>query len=366
MYYKNFHQLSISALGIGSLRLPTIPGNPNYIDHKKGQQLLDYALENGINYIDTAYTYHEGDSERFLGEALKKYPRESYYLATKFYVSANPDIQSVFEEQLRRCGTDYFDFYLFHGMDENYFSAITDEKRDYLGYLLRQKEAGRIRYLGFSSHAAPETLTRFLNWYDRFDMALIQLNYLDWTLLNAKKQYEILTEHNIPVWVMEPLKGGRLSNLNPKVSEILKSAAPNRSVSSWGFRFLMGLPNVQTVLSGMSSIEQLKDNLNTFSQPDPLTDQEQKVLHKAADLFMTDLGVPCSGCRYCCNVCPAMLDIPLLIKGYNEHRVSGETWRIAQLSQLEHSPSECQQCGLCMKHCPQKIDIPKIMRELLQ
>lgn len=365
MYYKEFHQLSLSALGLGSLRLPTVAGNPNEINRKEGQKILDYALQNGINYIDTAYTYHEGDSERFLGETLKNYPRDSYYLATKFYVSANPDIHSVFEEQLRRCHTDYFDFYLFHGMDENCIDAITDEQKGYLDYLLRQKEAGRIRFLGFSSHAAPDTLTRFLNWYDGFDMALIQLNYLDWTLLNAKKQYEILTQHKIPVWVMEPLKGGRLSTLNSAASKILKSSAPNRSISSWGFRFLMGLPNVQTVLSGMSSLEQLRDNLQTFSHPDPLNSSEKEALTKAGEIFMKDLGVPCSGCRYCCNVCPAKLDIPLLIKGYNERQISGETWRIAQLTQLEHSPRECQQCGLCRQHCPQKIDVPAIMRKLI-
>ena len=162
---------------------------------------------------------------------------------------------------------------------------------------------------------------------------------------------------------MEPMKGGILSSLNPKAAKILKDAAPNHSLASWGFRFLMGLPNVRTILSGMSSIEQIKDNLTIFDKPDPLSSQEIKILEKAADAFLEDRSVPCTGCRYCCSVCPAGLDIPLLIKGYNEHRVSGETWRIAGLSRIKHGPESCLQCGLCLKHCPQKIEIPHIMKQ---
>lgn len=364
MYYKDFDGKKISALGIGSLRLPEIENRPNVIDREEAQKVIDLALARGINYIDTAYTYHEGDSERFLGEALKKHPRQSYFLASKFYVAGNPDIEKVFEEQLQRLDTDYLDFYLLHGMDENSIDAFMDEERDYIAYLKRQREAGRIRYLGFSSHAAPDTLDRFLKWYSDFDMALIQLNYLDWTLLDAKRQYELLTEYQIPVWVMEPLKGGRLSTLNEKAEAILQSAAPARSLSSWAFRFLMGLPNVQTVLSGMSSLEQIEDNVKTFEHPDPLDEREQQALAEAIAVFMNDLGVPCSGCRYCCPVCPAQLDIPLLIKGYNEERVSGELWRVAELSNTVHNPKECQQCGLCKGHCPQKIDIPAVMEKI--
>lgn len=362
MYYRKFHGMDISALGIGALRLPMEPGSEERIDRKEAQKVMDAALAGGINYIDTAYTYQNGDSERFLGEALSGYPRESYYLSTKYYAAANPDIEEVFEEQLKRLRTDYIDFYLLHGMDENFISSYMDPEKDYLGYLLKQKEAGRIRYLGFSSHAAPDTLERFLDWYDGFDMALIQVNYLDWTVLEAEKQYEILTGRGIPVWVMEPLKGGRLSELNREAADCLNAAAPGRSLSSWGFRFLMGLENVYTVLSGMSSLEQVKDNLRTFGQQDSLSLKEQEILKKAAGLFLKDLGVPCSGCRYCCPVCPAGLDIPLLIKGYNESRIIGETWRIAGLTHSK-GPKACLGCGACRKYCPQKIDIPDIMRK---
>lgn len=363
MRYKDFKGSAISTLGLGGLRFPTEKGAPNRIDRKAAQAVVDAAVACGINYFDTAYSYQNGDSERFLGEALSKYPRESYFLATKFYVAYGTDIEAVFEEQLRRCGVDYFDFYLFHCLDEGTITAYTDPERDYLGYLLKQKEAGRIRNIGFSSHALPETLERFLDWYDRFDMALIQLNYLDWTLLNAKRQYELLTEHGIPVWVMEPMKGGRLSVLNENAAAVLKAASPERSIPSWGFRFLQGLPNVQTVLSGMSTAEQVLDNARTFEKFDPLSRDEEAALNTAAEIFIKHLGVPCSGCRYCCDTCPAGLDIPLLIRGYNEKNISGSTWKIGNLSEAK-SADECIGCGTCLSRCPQKINVPEIMKKI--
>lgn len=363
MYYKRFKDSNISALGFGGLRLPIEKENPNRIDRAEAQKVIDAAMSCGINYFDTAHMYQNGDSERFLGEALKKYPRDSYYLATKFHAETKQDIAATFEEQLHRCQVDYFDFYLLHGLDEDNVSLYMDKEKNYLGYLLKQKEAGRIRNLGFSAHAAPETLEQILNWYDGFDMALIQINYVDWTHLQAKKQYEVLTAHNIPVWVMEPMKGGRLSVLNEKAAAILKEKCPDKSIASWGFRFLMNWPNVQTVLSGMSTVEQVLDNANTFKEYAPLNENEMEVLWKAKNAFMDDLGIPCSACRYCCLTCPADLDIPLLIRGYNEKKVSGNTWRVAFFDSAK-SASNCVQCGACLKMCPQKIDIPQIMRKM--
>lgn len=363
MRYKDFKGNNISTLGLGGLRFPMEKENPSRIDRAEAQKVVDAAISCGINYFDTAYPYQNGDSERFLGEALSKYPRDSYYLATKFYVAYSADIEEVFEEQLKRCNVDYFDFYLFHCLDEGTISAYTDPSRDYLGYLLKQKRAGRIKNIGFSSHALPETLEKFLDWNNQFDMALIQLNYLDWTLLNAKRQYEILTEHKIPVWVMEPMKGGRLSILNEKAVSILKTVSPERSISSWGFRFLQGLPNVQTVLSGMSNIEQVIDNAKTFEKYDPLSKLEIQALDKAAEVFIKDLGVPCSSCRYCCDTCPAGLDIPLLIQGYNEKNISGSTWKIGNLAGAKNA-AECIGCGTCLSRCPQKINIPEIMQKI--
>jgi predicted aldo/keto reductase-like oxidoreductase len=323
--------------------------------------VVDTAISCGINCFDTAHSYQNEDSERFLGEALSKYPRDSYYLSTKFYVEYSDDIEATFEAQLKRCQTDYFDFYMLHCLDENTITAYMDKKHDYLGYLLRQKEKGRIRNIGFSSHAAPETLKRFLDWYDQFDMALIQLNYLDWIMLEARRQYEILVEHGIPVWVMEPMKGGSLSTLNKEAAAVLKAVAPKRSLSSWGFQFLQGLSEVQVVLSGMSTVSQVMENAAIFDACNPLNNQERAALSRAAAIFMETMGVPCTSCRYCCSACPADLDIPLLIKGYNEQKISGSTWKIANLSEAK-SPTTCLSCGSCVKRCPQKIDIPQVMK----
>lgn len=363
MYYNEVNGMKISALGLGGLHFPAEKDDPNHIIRSEGQKIIDAAFEKGINYFDTAYTYQNGDSERFMGEALSKYPRGSYYLATKFYVTASRDINAVFEEQLRRLKTDYFDFYLLHCLDEGTFDAYTDKTMDYIGYMLKQKEGGRIRNIGFSSHASPETLAKFLDYFDGFDMALIQLNYLDWKLLDAKRQYEILKAHNIPVWVMEPMKGGRLSVLDESCSAKLMAAAPERSISSWGFRFLMGLEGVNTVLSGMSDTVQLEDNAKTFYRRDPLNPEEQNILHEVAEEYMEKLGVPCSACRYCCDTCPAGLNIPLLIKLYNEENVSGSTWRVP-VPEGTKGASHCINCGACRSHCPQKIDIPSIMQKL--
>lgn len=363
MFYKDFKGNQISVLGFGVMRLPTDPNIPAIFDREAGQRLIDRAIELGVNYFDTAHLYQKKDSEKFLGEALKKYPRDSYYLATKFYGSPKRDIRKTFFEQLERLQTDYVDFYLLHCLEEDTFKLYTDPERDYLGFLRQMRSEGRIRYLGFSTHASPKMLEEFLAYDDGFDMALMQLNYVDWNLLDAKGQYEILTRHNIPVWVMEPLKGGRLATLNEAACGILREADPQRSIPSWGFRYLMGLPNVQTVLSGMGSLQMVEDNAATFSEYRPLDGQEQEVLEKARAAFIDDLGVPCSGCRYCCDDCPQELDIPLLIRYFNEKSLGGEAWKIPGLEQTKGA-EHCLQCGACREHCPQKINIPEVMAKL--
>lgn len=363
MFYKDFKGNRISTLGFGVMRLPADPEAPAIFDRVQGQKILDRAIELGVNYFDTAHIYQKTDSEKFLGEALKKYPRDSYYLATKFYGSPKRDIRKTFFEQLERLQTDYVDFYLLHCLGEETFDQYTDPEKNYLGFLRQMREEGRIRYLGFSTHASPEMLERFLSIDDGFDMALMQLNYVDWDLLDAKGQYEILTRHNIPVWVMEPMKGGRLATLNDAACKILKTAEPERSIPSWGFRYLMGLPNVQTVLSGMGSLEMVEDNCATFHEHKLLDENEQDILEQAKAAFIHDLGVPCSGCRYCCDNCPAQLDIPLLIRIHNERTLSGEDWKLPSLEKTK-SADACLQCGACMEHCPQRIQIPEIMAKL--
>ena len=363
MFYKDFKGNKISALGFGVMRLPEDPENPAVFDREQGRKIIERAIELGVNYFDTAHIYQKTDSERFLGEVLKKYPRDSYYLATKFYGSPKRDIRKTFFEQLERLQTDYVDFYLLHCLDEETFALYTDPRRDYLGFLRQMRAEGKIRYLGFSTHASPELLEKFLSIDDSFDMALMQLNFVDWTLLDAKAQYEILTAHKIPVWVMEPLKGGRLATLNDAACKILKVAEPEMSVPSWGFRWLMNLPNVQTVLSGMGSEAMVEDNCATFDAYKPLDAQELAILEQARAAFIDQLGVPCSGCRYCCDNCPEGLDIPLLIRYYNEKTLTGDAWKITGLENAKGADA-CLQCGACMDHCPQHINIPEVMAKL--
>ncbi len=362
MICKPFKDLSLSCLGLGNMRLPTCAqkeGNP--IDREAAGKILDYAMEHGVNYYDTAYVYNNGDSEKFLGETITKYPRKSYYLATKFNIMANPDYKSVFEEQLKRLNTDYIDFYLIHAvMDNNSQKYIDSGCIDYFNELKKQ---GKIRYLGFSNHSSPETLKMFIKQYD-WDFVQIQLNYFDWEYGSAKKEYEIIAENNLPVIVMEPVRGGRLAGLTDEANELLKTAQPDWSIASWAFRWLKTLPQVQVVLSGMSNMEQVIDNVNTFSDAECLSDKEVNLLFKAREMFKDQIQVPCTACRYCCDECPKKIDIPKVLSVYNEYKLNGD-WTLEKLKKSdEPGPKDCIGCGKCTVHCPQSIGIPEIMNEL--
>lgn len=363
MNYKPFQNISLSTLGMGNMRLPVqedVEGKP--IDRERAQEIIDFAIEQGINYFDTAYVYHSGESEKFLGEALKKYPRESYYLATKFLVFANPDYKAVFEEQLERLQTDYIDFYLIHGINDQ----ITKQYMECgcIEYLEEQKKAGRIRYLGFSSHAGTENLRLFAD-HRKWDFAQIQLNYFDWKYGRAKEEYEILAERDIPVMVMEPVRGGRLAVLSSDADAILKEAQPQWSTASWALRFVKRLPHVQVVLSGMSSMEQIQDNIATFSESGEMTDREEEILFRACEAFKNQISVPCTACRYCCDDCPSHIDIPKYMELYNRYKTDGD-WVLNDLDKVESKgkPKDCIACGACTDHCPQGIAVPDIMGEL--
>jgi predicted aldo/keto reductase-like oxidoreductase len=383
MEYKQFQNLTLSRLGMGNMRLPKIPDKGEAIDREKARKIIERAYEQGINYFDTAYRYHGGESEFVVGEVLRQYPRDSFYLATKFpghmmeyrngkysftgLLSSFPSRTPVelFEEQLNKCRVDYFDFYLLHNLCETAWDFYTDRDIAVIDYLLGEKKKGRIRYLGFSSHGSAETIERFINQYPCFDIAQIQLNYLDWVLQNAKRKYEILTEHNIPIIVMEPCRGGRLATLDETSSAMLKNVRPDNSIASWAFRFVKSLPNVLTVLSGMSNLEQMEDNLKTFSGEEPLSEQEEALLEKIRDSLAK--LVPCTACRYCCEGCPAALDIPRLVSLYNEMSFDAVPASIGfsiEALKSEERPSACIGCGSCSRVCPQNIDIPDIMKNL--
>lgn len=348
---------------MGNMRLPVQadkPGTP--IDREKAQEIIDYAISNGINYFDTAYVYHNGESEKFLGNALLKYPRDSYYLATKFFIHANQDYKAVFKEQLSRLKTDFIDFYLIHAIFDNnceqYLASGCIE------YFLEQQKAGRIKYLGFSSHAGIGNFTAFAN-HHKWDFAQIQLNYFDWRYGITRQEYGILTERGIPVIAMEPVRGGRLASLSSEAEEILKEAYPDWSIASWALRWVKRLPQVQVILSGMSTMEQIRENVAIFADDRALTNEEEVILMKACDAFREQVQVPCTACRYCCDSCQAQINIPVVMEIYNRYKTDGP-WALEGMNEIDSKgkPVDCIECGDCSYHCPQNIDIKTIMREL--
>ncbi len=290
MLYKSFQGWKLSALGMGAMRLPVIDGDDSRIDETAAEQMVAYAMESGINYYDTAWGYHNGQSELIMGRLLRKYPRESYFLASKFpgYDLANMDkVEEIFEKQLEKCGVDYFDFYLFHNVCEMNIDAYLNPKYGIFAYLMKQKQAGRIRHLGFSAHGSYGVMKRFLHAYGAdMEFGQIQLNYLDWKFQDAQAKVELLREFGIPVWVMEPLRGGRLVTLSKEDTEKLHNLRPEEPVPAWAFRFLQSIPSVTMVLSGMSNLEQMQENIRTFEEEKPLNPQEMKALLCIADTMV--------------------------------------------------------------------------------
>ena len=263
MIYRNFKDKKLSMLGFGTMRLPLKDGGK--IDEEHTRRMVDFALENGVNYFDTAYPYHGGMSERIIGKILSEYPRESYYLATKYpghMISEDYDPAATFEEQLQKCGVSYFDFYLLHNVYENSIKVYRDERWGIVDYFLKQRSIGRIKHLGFSSHGQTDNLRDFLDEYGKeMEFCQIQLNYLDWTMQNAKEKYELLTERNIPVWVMEPVRGEKLTGGEVERKMGLREICPKDSAAAVAFKFIHRLDNVTTVLSGMSNLDQMRENM---------------------------------------------------------------------------------------------------------
>ena len=369
MVYRDFQDLKLSALGMGAMRLPVIDGDDARIDEAAAEQMVACAMEHGVNYYDTAWGYHNGNSELVMGKALSKYPRDKFYLATKFpgYDLSNmPKVKEIFEKQLEKCQVEYFDFYLFHNVCEMNIDAYLDEKYGIFEYLMEQKKNGRIRHLGFSAHGSYDVMKRFLDAYgEHMEFCQIQLNYIDWTFQDAKAKVELLKEHNIPVWVMEPLRGGKLATLPEKETAALKALRPDEDIPAWAFRFLQSIPEVTMVLSGMSNAEQMKANIKTFETDKPLNEKEMRALLSIAD-GMLNGTLPCTACHYCVSHCPKGLDIPNLLELYNEHSFTGGGF-IAPMALSavpeEKWPSACIGCRSCEKVCPQQIKISEAMAD---
>ncbi len=383
MYYKEISGVKVSALGMGNMRLPTVEGQAEKIDWEKAQEIIDYAMSHGINYYDTAYRYHGGESERFIGAALKKYPRDSFLLASKFpghmmekkgggvlgftgMLAGRPDstVEGVFRQQLEKCQVDYFDFYLLHNVSEKSLPFYLDPEIGVIDFLKKQKEQGRIRHLGLSSHAvSAETLDEFLSRYEGvFEFVQIQLNYLDWKLQDAKGKTEVIAGHGLKVIVMEGVRGGRLARLPEAQEARLRALRKEDSPVRWALRWLQSLPEVAVVLSGMSSLEQIVENVETFDHPDPTGEEEKALLAEVADSMLS--WVPCTACRYCTEGCPMELDIPKIISACNGVKNGDFMARYdPETAGPALDPRRCVGCGACASVCPQSIAIPELMTE---
>ena len=358
--------LSVPLLGFGCMRLPTLSPDKPDIDYATAKKMIASAMKAGCNYFDTAYMYHGGRSEKCLGELLQDYSRDSYYLTDKmpvWFARTPADLERIFNEQLERCKTTYFDFYLVHSLGAaNWKMAKRLKAYDFLA---QKKKEGKIRKLGFSFHDTPELLAEIVKAHP-WDFVQLQLNYLDWELYRSREQYEIATKAGLPVIVMEPLRGGALASLSPDAVEILRKAEPGLSTASWAFRYLAGLPNVLCILSGMTLPEHVEDNIRTFSPIKPLSESDRKTLDEALAAYRKRLAVPCTSCKYCMP-CPVGVEIPKIFGLYNQYKISGNKWLFSNnySSIPEDARADaCVNCGKCMKQCPQKIKIPDMLRQI--
>lgn len=373
MIYRDFQGEKISLLAFGTMRLPVIDGNDENIDQAAVEKMVKTAFEGGVNYFDTAWGYHNGKSEVAIGKALRKYDRNSYFIADKFpgYDLANINkVEEIFDQQLERTGLDYFDFYHIHNVHELNIEQYLDPKYRIYDYLTKMKKEGKIKHLGFSTHARYETFMRFLEKYgDSMEFCQIQLNYLDYEFQEARLKVEESNRRGIPVMVMEPLRGGRLSNLSDSELAAVKKIRPDATATEMAFRWLQSIPGVLTILSGMSNPQQMAQNVETFQSDKPLNDTEMNAIANLAASMVNPKIQPCTACRYCTSHCPNEIDIPLMISLYNEAMVTGADWRqMMALNAIDKNkwPQACVGCGACESVCPQSLKIPQVMQDLIK
>lgn len=371
MIYRDFKGEKLSLFAMGTMRLPVIDGDDARIDEDAARAMFDYALEHGVNYFDTAWGYHGGNSELVTGRALARHPRESFNIASKFpgYDLNNMDkVEEIFAKQLEKCQVEYFDFYLVHNVCESNIDAYLDDERyGTVSYLKKMRDEGRIRHLGFSCHGQMDVLERFLEAYGAdMEFCQLQLNYLDWTFQDAKEKMELAGRYDLPIWVMEPLRGGQLARLTDEKFAPLKAMRPDETQVGWALRFLQSLSEVTTVLSGSSSLEQMAENIALFEEERPLSAEETEALLGVADDMVRSNVLPCTACRYCTSHCPVGLDIPVLLALYNEHKfTNGGFIAPMMLGTLpeDERPAACIGCGTCSSVCPQQIDIPAALAD---
>ena len=364
-----FNPSEMPKLGFGLMRLPEQNGT---IDHDQVCRMVDAYLDAGLNYFDTAYVYHGGNSEKIVKTALaQRHPRESFYLATKlpaWCMKEKADRDRILNEQLERCGVDYFDFYLLHSIEDGNFD--TYDRLDCFNWGKQKKAEGKIRHFGFSFHGSPELLESVLDNHPEVEFVQIQLNYADWNnpVVRSGQLYEILHSRNIPIIVMEPVKGGTLASLRPDLEALYKSVRPNSSIASWALRFVGSLPGVMTILSGMSNQAQMEDNLATFTHFEPLSEDEKALVDQVRAIMLNVEQIGCTACRYCTDGCPMNISIPDVFRAINTMNLYKEEFRPKSfykglISQGHGRAADCVQCGQCEGVCPQHLPIIQLLKD---
>ncbi|MCR5217049.1 aldo/keto reductase [Treponema sp.] len=359
----------MSKLGFGLMRLPEKDGS---IDIERVKTMVDRYMSAGMNYFDTAYVYHGGKSEGAAKEAIvKRYPREKFMLATKlpaWEIKKESDIERIFNEQCQRAGVDYFDFYLLHSIEDG-SNYDTYEKYDCFSWGLKKKAEGKIKHFGFSYHGTPELLETILDKHPEMEFVQIQLNYLDRTnpVVQSQKLYDILHKRNIPMIIMEPVRGGMLANMLPEIEAKFKALRPNNSIASWALRYVGSLEGIITILSGMSDEAQMEDNIKTFTDFEPLTAEEMKLIDEVTDDILRIPQIGCTACKYCIDGCPMKISIPDIFRTINTLRRYPDDWRAKNfysgLITRSGKASDCVSCGQCEGVCPQHLPIIDLLKE---
>lgn len=368
-------------MGLGALRLPvTDPNEQRSIDYPLLEAIIDKFMEHGFNYYDTSYIYHGGLSEAALGKALvERYPRDSFLLSTKMpikFMKKKEDMETIFEEQLKKCNVDYFDFYLIHSIGKETYENC--KKWDTFEFLMEKRKQGKFREFGVSLHDSPEFLDLILTEHPEIDFVVEQINYIDWLnpAIRSKEIYEAAVKHNKPIVVMEACKGGTLAEIPAEAKKLMKDYNPDASIASWAYRFVGSLPGVRVVLSGMPKMEFLDDNMATFENFKPLNEEERKIIDQVVEIINSKTPIPCTVCRYCESECPKNIAIPDYFALYNDMKrleessspndVLTQAFYYGSLIEQGRGPaSACIKCEKCLKVCPQKLPIPKYLEEYI-
>ena len=365
-------------LGFGMMRLPvTDPNDNSSMDIPMIQKMVDEYMRRGFNYFDTAWMYMGGQSQTLIKECLVgKYPRDSYTVTTKlpdYILHSEEDRKKVFDKQLEMTGLDYFDYYLIH--DTNAQSIVDFEKYHCFEFVEELLDKGLVKHIGLSHHDGPELLEELLIKHPRIEFVQLQINYLDWDSLGVRSRecYEVAVKYGKKVLVMEPVKGGTLAQVPEEAEKLLKSAEPDMSVSSWAIRFAASWPEIYMVLSGMSNMEQLLDNMSYMEDFKPLDEKEMEIIHQVTDIINGNIAIPCTGCNYCTVDCPMNVKIPTLFSLYNAdlQEVATKPWSSHDelytnlvLTEGVGTPSDCIECGVCEERCPQHLKIREHLKEV--